>query len=448
MVRIRGAVRRTVPLVAAVVAAGVLLAACGGGLAPRSGGGSSSRSGPVSTKVPSGKVTLTLAFVDAPDMVKQLIAMYHKQHPNVTIKPQYTQFNDYVKNIKLTMSSNTAPDIAQFNPGAMQSVIAAGLLRDMDPYSKAYGWKSKVPPVSLEQLSTDKTGKVFGTGSLYAVPVGLSLVGVFYNKKEARKAGITAPPKTFAEFEADLAKAKQAGELPLQVGGLDTGTLHLWAELLNVNMPLSRYRTWVYGQKGGDIKTPGAKAATEKVREWAQRGYIAKSANGTSENDSAAKFQQGKGVFHVNGNWAAGDIAKNMKGDAGFFAMPPLKAGGLATGNGFSLSYAVSGKSKHADVAANFLDFLYSPQAAKVESANGFLPANPKAVAKPAGVLGDLNSAYQQVAADNGIQQFPDASAPKMLDTIESGLQSLIAGRMTSDAYLDSVQKTWTDYHK
>lgn len=447
MVRTRRVARRTVPLAAAVVAAGVLLAACGGGLAPRSGGGSSASSGPVSTKVPGGKVTLTLAFTDAPDLVKQLAAMYHKQHPNVTIKTQYTQFNDYVKNIKLTMSSNTAPDIAQFNSGAMQSIISAGLLRNLDPYSKAYGWKSAFPPVSLEQLSTDRSGKVFGTGSLYAVPAGLSLVGVYYNKKLARRAGITAPPKTFAEFDADLAKAKKAGELPLQVGALDPGALHLWAELLNINMPLSQYRTWVYGQKGGNIKTPGAKTATEKVREWAQKGYIAKSANGTSENDSAAKFQQGKGVFHVNGNWAAGDIAKNMKGDAGFFAMPPLKAGGPATGNGYSFSFAVSSKSKHADVAANFLDFLHSSEAAKAESAAGILPANPKAVAKPAGVLGDLSTTYQQVAADNGIQQFPDASAPQMLDTIESGLQKLIAGRMTSDAYLDSVQKTWTAYH-
>lgn len=448
MVGTRRVVHRTVPLVAAVLAAGVLLAACGGGLAPRSGGGSSASSGPVSTKVPSGKVTLTLAFTDAPDLVKQLAAMYHAKHPNVTIKTQYTQFNDYVKNIKLTMSSDTAPDIAQFNSGAMQSIISAGLLRNLDPYAKAYSWKSAFPPVSLEQLSTDKTGKTFGTGSLYAVPAGLSLVGVYYNKKLAKKAGITAPPKTFAEFSADLAKAKQAGELPLQVGALDPGALHLWSELLNINMPLSQYRTWVYGQSGGNLKTPGAKAATETVRQWAQKGYIAKSANGTSENDSAAKFQQGKGVFHVNGNWAAGDIAKNMKGDAGFFAMPPLKAGGLATGNGYSFSFAVSAKSKHADVAANFLDFLHSAEAAKAESAAGILPANPKAVAKPAGVLGDLNTTYQQVAADNGIQQFPDASAPKMLDTIESGLQSLIAGRMTSDAYLDSVQKTWTDYHK
>lgn len=425
------------------------LTACGGALAPGSGDNKANDSaGPVSTTVPGKDVTLKVAVVDAPDMVKRLASAYHKKHPNVTIKTQYTQFDDYVKNIKLTMSSDTAPDIAQFNSGAMQSIIAAGLLRDLDPYAKAYHWKGAFPEVGLEQLSTDKTGKTFGTGSLYAVPAGMSLVGVFYNKKLARKAGITSPPETFGKFEKDLAKAKKAGQQPLAVGALDTGALHVWAELVNINMPLDAYRTWVYGRKGGNIKTPGAKAATEKVQEWARKGYIAGSANGTSENDSAAHFRQGKATFTVNGNWEAAKMAKSMGSNVGFFAMPPKNPGGPTTGNGYSVSYALSSKSDHADVAANFLDFLHSAKAAKIESDGGFLPANAEAAPKVSGVLGDLSAAYQKVVQDNGIQQFPDASAPDMLDKLQSGLQKLIAGRMEPDPFLKSLQQTWESYHK
>lgn len=434
---------------AGVAALTLSLAACGGALAPGSGDNEANGStGPVSTTVPGKKVTLKVAVVDAPDMVKKLAASYHKMHPNVTIKTQYTQFNDYVKNIKLTMSSDTAPDIAQFNSGAMQSIIAAGLLRNLDPYAKAYHWKGAFPAVGLQQLSTDKTGKTFGTGSLYAVPAGMSLVGVFYNKKLARKAGITSAPKTFAEFEADLGKAKKAGQQPLAVGALDNGALHLWAELVNINMPLDKYRTWVYGRDGGNIKTPGAKAATDKVQEWARNGYIPKSANGTSENDSAAHFRQGNATFTVNGNWEAAKMAQSMGKDVGFFAMPPKEPGDPATGNGYSVSYALSSKSDHPNVAANFLDFLHSAKAAKIESDGGFLPANAEAAPEVSGVLGDLSHAYQHVVRDDGIQQFPDASAPAMLDKLQSGLQKVLAGRMDSDAFLKSLQQTWESYHK
>lgn len=433
-------------LLVAVVAV-VSLAACSGGLVPGGSSSKGSQDSSVSTKVPKGKVTLRLAYTDLPPMIKELAAAYHKKHPNVTIKPQYTQFTDYVKSAKLSLSSDNPPDIAQFNPGAMQSSVAAGTLRPLDAYSDAYGWQKEMPKAPLDQLTIDKTGKVFGKGSLYAVPAGLSLVGVYYNKKLARQAGITSPPTTLAEFEKDLGKAKAAGQTPLMMGGLDYGALHLWAELLNVQMPAKDYRTWVFGHPGGTIKTPGAEKAATMMRQWTSKGYINKSANGTSETDSAAKFTQGKATFTVNGNWSAGDIAKGLGKDVGFFTMPAVQAGGNATGSGSSYSYAISDKSKHADVAANFLDFMTSSEAAAIEAKAGALPINAKATPKQEGVLGDITTGYQKVAEDNGYQPFPDFAAPAMLDKLTSGLQNVTGGRTSSSAYLDSLQGTWTSYH-
>jgi ABC-type glycerol-3-phosphate transport system substrate-binding protein len=426
--------------------AGLLLSACSGQLTPGSGGDADAGSGPVSTQVPEEKVRLDLAFTNSPDMVEALAEAYQAEHPNVTIDTEYTEFDDYVKNIKLVMSSDDAPDLAQFNSGAMQSLIKADHLVPLDRYDEAYGWQDRFPPVGLEQLSTNDDGRVFGTGSLYAVPAGMSLVGVYYNKDLARQAGVTEPPATLEEFETALAKAKDAGQTPLAMGALDYGALHLWGELVNVMMPPEDYRSWVYGQKGGSIETDGAREAAETVASWAEKGYFSDGANGTSENDAAAKFAQGKSTFLVNGNWAAAQVDDALGDDAGFFAMPPVEAGGPATGNGYSVGFSVSSHSEHPDVAANFLDFLASPKAAEIVSENGFLPVNVDAAPQPDGVLGDLATAYADVVADDGIQQFPDASAPAMLDELTSGLQQLIAGRTTAPTFLSSLQQVWTSY--
>jgi len=437
---------RTMPLAATAVLAVSALTLSGCSLTPGASTGQQS-TGPVSTALPSGHVTLTLAMSTGPDMASELIAAYEHLHPNVTIKRQYTSFSDYKQNIKLNLSSDKAPDIAQFNAGAMQSLIPAGLLVNLDPYAKAYHWSDQFPADGLEQVTAEKNGKTFGKGSLYAVPAGMSVTGVFYNKSLMKKAGVTRQPATLDEFASDLAKAKAAGQTPLSVGALDNGALHLWAAVLGKEMSGKQYRQWVYGQPGGDITTAAPKAATDRIAKWAKQGYIPDWANGTGQVDAAARFTEGQTTYLVSGSWAAVDIAKGLGDKAGFFLLPPTQAEGPAVANGSSVAYAVSSKSKHPEVAANFLNFLSSPTAAKIVAKGGFMPVNTQSIPKQSGLLGDLSGGYQQVVKDNGLLQFPDAASPDMLPILQSGLQSVIIQRKSTKDFLTSLQDAWSHSH-
>ena len=431
----------------AVLATVAVVALGTAGCAPGSSSASGSESSQaVSTTVPDEKVTLKLAFADSPDMTKALVDAFHQKHPQVTIQTQYTQFNDYVKSVKLSMSSDTAPDIAQYN-AALKDLSAAGLIVDLSGYEEAYGWDTAFPKSALDELRADKSGKVMGTGSLLAVPGGLSLVGLYYNKALMAKAGIAKPPTTVQEFEEDLAKAKAAGLNGLAVGGLDTGSLHVWGSLMDSMMDPSRQRDWINGKAGSNIVTGDAIAATDAFARLAKKGFFPASANGTSENDSATAFSKGASVFHINGNWAAAQLGKAMGDKVGFTVFPPKTSGGKAVGNGFSVSYMVSAKSKHQAAAAAFLDFLRSPEAAVIESEGGFLPPNAEAAPSAKGVQADLAAANQKIVKDDGLMPFPDFAAPAMLDTLTSGLQQVAAGRMDSKSFLESLQKVWISYH-
>jgi ABC-type glycerol-3-phosphate transport system substrate-binding protein len=407
---------------------------------------SASRSSEVSTTVPKDPVTITLAYADDPP-TKALIDGFEKRYPNVTIKPQFTHFNDYVKSIKLAMASEAPPDIAEYNPGAMRSLIPAGLVQNLDAYEEAYKWQDGFPPASLDVLRTDDAAKRFGTGSLYAVPGALSVVGVYYNKELVEKAGIDVPPATLADFEAALGKAKAGGELPLSVGGLDTGALHHWGAVLNVMMPPEDYRDWVYGAPGATIVTDGARQATQTFVDWAKKGYIAKSANGIGEQDSAAAFAKGKGVFHINGNWAAAGMREAMGDNVGFFILPGVEEGAPAVANGASVAWSISSKSEHKDVAAAFLDYMRSAEAAGIQSAGGFMPVDVDAAPPAEGLDGDIAAGFKEVVANDGILPFPDFAAPSMLDVLISGNQGLIAGKTSVDAYLESLQDVWDEHH-
>ncbi|GEB51287.1 ABC transporter substrate-binding protein [Streptomyces cacaoi] len=419
-------------------------------LTPGSGPDTSrTRTVPRATAVPAGDVTLRLTFADAPEMVDALIAAFHKRHPNVRIEPAYTQFADYVKSLKLTMASETAPDLAQFAVG-MNDVAARGDILDLTPYRDAYGWRERFPATALDQLA----GSGPGAGRhLFGVPAGLSMTGIYYDKRRAARAGVRRPPRTLDEFEAQLAAARRAGMTPLGVGALDSGGLHLWAGLINNAMPPRDYRAWVKGEPGATIRTPATLRATRRLVDWSRRGYLSESANGTTQVDSTGGFIRGGSagsVFLVNGNWAAGQVAEAMGERAGFFLMPAERAHARAMASGFSVSYAISARTRHPQAAGAFLDFLASRASAKLVSGFGFLPPDgpgDTSVPVPEGVLGEVARAHRRVTADDGMNHFPDFTAPDMLDPLRAGVQKLIADRTTPGEFLDSLQDVWREHY-
>ncbi len=414
------------------------------------GGGGNGESGPdpdreVSTDLPDEEVTLRLAFTDAPDMVEDLVAAFENQHSQVTIEAEHTEFTDYESNIKLMMTSDDPPDIAQHNVQT-KDLIGSGHILDLDPYHEAYDWSEKFPESTLDPLWLSEDGKEHGTGYLYGAPVGMSMSGIFYNKELAEEAGIDAPPQTLGEFEEAMEQAQDADLNPLHVGALDSGGIHLWTELLNSTMPVEDYQDWVNGAEGGSLTGDQAVAATETMVDWSERGFINESANGLGQADSTAEFTEGESVFLINGNWAAGQINEEMADDAGFFLLPGTEADQQPVASGLSVSYNISSQTEHPDVAAAFLDFLGSPEAAEIASQGGFEPPNADIAPEPSGVLTDVHDGYATVIEDGALNLYPDYSSPAAYNEMVSGVQGLISGETEPTDYLSDLQQVRDDY--
>ncbi|GAA4425867.1 hypothetical protein GCM10023169_24000 [Georgenia halophila] len=180
----------------------------------------------VSDEITDEPVTLRLAYTDDPP-TEALVDGFTEKYPNVTIETEQTGFSNYISSITRSMSSEDAPDIAQYNPGAMRSLVPAGEVLDLEQYSDLYSWEESFPPASLEQLMSDEEAKEFGTGSLYAAPGGLSVLGVYYNKEMLEEAGVDSLPSTLDEFVEAMDTVEQAGTRPLSLGALQVGAIHL-----------------------------------------------------------------------------------------------------------------------------------------------------------------------------------------------------------------------------
>src|SRR5699024_1446993 len=127
---------------------------------------------------------------------------------------------EYTDTITAIMTNDSAPDIVQFFPGVMRTLVPSGLIYDLQPYATAYGWGEQFPPSSLAAFTLNQSGKRLNSGRLYALPGARSVTGVFYNKKLLREAGVEAPPETLKQFSEAMAAVQRAGTQPLSVGGL------------------------------------------------------------------------------------------------------------------------------------------------------------------------------------------------------------------------------------
>lgn len=418
----------------------VALAGCIGGTA---GPGSSGNGGPVSTNIPSEPIELTLT--DSTSLTAPaLIEAFEAKYPNVTINYEPEQFNDYIKNIRLKMTSNNPPDIAAFQ-GPVNELIPGGYLLDLTPYEELYGWDDTVSKAALDQWRLTDDALTFGEGNLYAVPgSGLSIVGTWFNRAQLDQLGIAEPPTTIDELEADLAIAKDAGLQGIEVGALDTGAQQMLYVLLNALCPTADIQAWVFGHEGATIDTECAREAAQKFIDWSEAGYLPTTLTGIGHDDAAVAWANGNGVFHFNGNWNTPAALDGLGDDAGF----TLIQGSNAAATGASGGYAASSQTKYPDVVAAFLNFMTTKEAAAIQIEGGLLPVDSSSVAMDTPLQEEIGTAYQAVNADNGLVQFLEYATPDMQDALTAGVQSLILGRMTADEFVVSLQDLWDSRHK
>jgi raffinose/stachyose/melibiose transport system substrate-binding protein len=398
-----------------------------------------------------GNVTLTIWDQEVrggqAKQIKRLNQAFRAAYPNVKLKRVAKSFTDLNTTLKLAVSGPKAPDVVEANQGrpVMGQLVKGGLLKPMDTYADAYGWKDRWSKTLLDLNRFSADGKTFGTGNLYGVSQMGEIVGVFYNKDK-----VASPPKTFGEFEAMLAKAKKAGEVPISFGDLDKfGGIHEFQTVQNQFADKQAVRDFVFAKGGASFDTAENQQAATKLQEWADKGYLTPNFNGTGYDPAWQQFTKGKGPFTIAGTWITSDVASAMGNKAGFFLMPGREAGSKPVSlGGESLPWAITAKSKHADVAAAYIDFITNANAAKVLVETDNLPAMPTTAQPASAVSKDVFAAWKAVNDAEGLTPYMDYATPTFYDDFSGAVQRLLAGKVKPKAFTQSVQGDYAKFTK
>jgi raffinose/stachyose/melibiose transport system substrate-binding protein len=436
--------KRTAFLVLSLLFAATLVFATGS----KEGSSSTSASAVSSTvtEAPKGAVVLNAYFETGFDIPFKLAEEFTKQYPNVTWNIKQDQFTNLINETPRLLAGDNPPDLIRLP--TMVSFAKQGLLKNLDGYAKAFGWdKWPVPQLNQNRVAADGTR---GSGSLYAMGLNYSLTGIFYNKKLAAQIGMTQPPKTLAEFEGLLAKAKAVGLLPIVEWGSAKSGMGLAFPLQNLMAslgPVGPINDWIFQKKGATIDTPNNLKAAQHLEQWIKSGYFPPDINAIEYTDAAARFGKGEGVFTFNGDWQNAGYDSTMPGNVGFFLMPPEKAGAGPAAMSAPLTYGIAAKAKNADVAAFFLNWCATnPEARQINvtigGSNPGGPADAKMPPAPAGSVTNETLAAGPVVgkAGNSMDFIANATSSIFAQGWTPELQKMVGGKQDAAGLLKAVQ--------
>jgi raffinose/stachyose/melibiose transport system substrate-binding protein len=362
---------------------------------------------------------------------------YTKAHPNVTIQITILENDAFKSKLATAMQAGTPPDLFQsWGGGVLKEYARAGLVQDLSAPLKG-AWGDSISPSAVSLYAVD--------GKNYGVPWNLAMVGIWYNTDNFTKAGIAAPPKTWAELLDDVKKLQAAGITPIALGEKDKWPGHFWWVYLATRVGgKDAFAKAV--SRAGKFTDPAFVAAGKNLQDLVNLNPFEEGFLGLTFMDHSAFMASGKAGMELMGQWTI-DAQKNATpdktglGDKLAFATFPTVEGGVGDPSdvlGGADGIAV-GKNAPPE-AVDFLKFLTNVENQQKLTADGV--ALPSVKGAETSIKDPLMKQVQaQIAKAAYLQLYYDQALPPAVgNTVNDSTQSLFAGQSTPEAVAKAIE--------
>ncbi|MBO3662673.1 ABC transporter substrate-binding protein [Microbacterium stercoris] len=386
---------RRIALGVAAAASVLSLAACGVAKAPATGGGEPAA-------LSDEPVTLRVMWWGGDarhERTQKVFDLFEEKHPNITIEPEFSDWNGYWEKLATATAGGNAADVMQMDQVYLASYADRGSLVDLGQYA--------------DQLKTDGLEEsVLDMGKwddkLYAMPISTTSTAAIVNLDVIDQVGVPLPDTstwTWDEF----------GEWAAAVSAASGGSVYGTGQLGN------EYQLQLFARQHGDalftdgkisIKPETLAAYFQLGLDWIKSG-AAPSASYMAEQASLpidqSDFSVGKATTVFTSSTLVTAYAAASGANLELVPIPTLD-GDKEKYDYFKpgMYWSASSKSEHPAEAALLIDFLVNdPEAGAIIGTERGIPANSDVI----DALGDSLTAEEQKTV-----AFAESRRPKLGD--------------------------------
>lgn len=380
-------------------------------------------------------------------LVSEFNASQKQYHVTAVYKGSYSQvLSDTIAAFK----AHAAPDISQvFDAGTATIMDSAGSYVPVHQLMTQY----KIPFATSDFIGGAASYYETGGGQLDSLPFNSSTPVLYYNEAELKKAGISGPPSTWTQLEADASTLAAHGQ---KCALSSSGAYVMWTDL-------EEFSTWNGYSFATDDNGYGAVkgvrlnlTSAPMVNHVALLGRLAAKGeyiwNGVS-NSTVPLFTSGTCAMYEQSSASLTTIQAAAKFPFGVSELPVVSGDAAAPQNtvvgGASLWVMSGAPAVHYRGDAEFLHFLMSassqaywasntgyvpvtPAASSLLSSNGFYASHPNDMVAVKELTNKAPTPYTR-----GIRL---GYLPEVRQAEASAIASVLAGKQTAAAALADAQ--------
>jgi multiple sugar transport system substrate-binding protein len=238
-----------------------------------------------------------------------LVRAFNAANPNIEVRMQRIEWGTYYNKLFVAGIAGRAPEVFVLHTQSLRRFAGAGFVRPIDDL------------VARDFPVTDLNTNIWQAASLdgkhCGLPIDVHMLGLYYNRKLLREAGIAKPPTNREEFVAAL-KAITKGE----------GDNRVWG------FALSNPSSTIFSlmrQFGGELFTPdesrcllNTPANAAALQFWIDLIRTDKTIPAPETLDSWVAFRQGRVGMTANGIFMLPDLQKQKDLDFAGAPMPRI----------------------------------------------------------------------------------------------------------------------------
>jgi raffinose/stachyose/melibiose transport system substrate-binding protein len=385
---------------------------------------------------------------DNSKLILDLTKDYQATHPNFKVDFELIDTNSLQQKVKVLLASDDLPDVFAYESGTpILELIDAGKIVDVEKAFKDLGIYDYLDAGAVSLLKRLASNK-----GLYDLPLGMNVEGIWYNKADFKKAGISAPPKTWDEMMADCDKLQAKGIQPFTAGGKDKWPL---SRVLNMyvmrKLGVDAMENAVNGKLS--FTDPAFIEAATVVQNMAKKGYFGKGITTVDYATAADILFSGKAAMLYNGSWFAenlNDPKRNVAGPdgIGFFNIPLVK-GGVGTMDDYSVNCGTIlclSKAKYDAATADWVKYVFTRMGDKAMKDYGAVKGYKVTTTKA-----DLPGYTKLIQAElkkvkNAGLWFEASFDSKTSQVAQDDIQALFIGVLTPEQYWKDIDAANKEY--